>query len=392
MEYPARNNIPDEEIDNGALVLLLLRESSTWEELCERYANADPAQLSTNTNTLTLLKKLLELRDLGLIRFEDETTSEGMKPRGPILETGLSSALRSAFGGISLDDLASISRQSNGMAVVPIFGRPRRLSAEHRMDVFVLMPFKARLEAVYARHMKKMADELGLRMLRADELISPRPFMEKVWDGICAAQLVIADCTDRNPNVFYEIGIAHTVGRKVLLITRSDKDIPSDIKHFDYIHYNYDPEGVEELIGKLRTFLQGHFTSGLRTAQYDKVAGSFTEPVTNAAVSRTIRCSGVVTGLQPGLSLWLAVEAGGFVWPKESVVLPDATNNWSGPIFEDGVTEQFAVSLFVADANADRRIREWLEAGRRTGTYAELRGIPGARRLARIDGLRLTRQ
>jgi hypothetical protein len=216
--------------------------------------------------------------------------------------------------------------------------------------------------------------------------------MEKVWDGIAGAQLIIADCTERNPNVFYEIGIAHTVGRKVLLITRSDKDIPSDIKHFDYIHYNYDPEGVEGLIGRLRTFLQGHFTSGLRSVQYDKVAGSFNEPVANGVVSRTIRCSGDVSGLQPGLSLWLAVEAGGFVWPKESIVLPDATNRWSGPIFEDGVTEQFAVSLFVADANADRRIREWLEAGRRTGSYAELRGIPGARRLARVDGLRLSRQ
>ena len=73
-------------------------------------------------------------------------------------------------------------------------------------------------------------------------------------------------------------------------------------------------------------------------------------------------------------------------------MLPDATSKWPGPTFEDGVTEQFAVSLFVADANADGRIREWLEAGRRTGSYAEWRGNPGARRLARVDGLRLSRQ
>ena len=82
-----------------------------------------------------------------------------------------------------------------------------------------------------------------------------------------------------------------------------------------------------------------------------------------------------MTGLQPGLNLWLAVEVGGLVW--------------SVPIFEDGVTEQFAVSLYVADARADRRIKDWLEAGRRAGKYSELRGIPGARRLARVEGLRL---
>ena len=83
--------------------------------------------------------------------------------------------------------------------------------------------------------------------------------MQKVWDGICAADLVLADCTEKNPNVFYEVGIAHTIGKKVVLITRSEKDIPSDIKHFDYIPYIYDPEGVEVLLGRLRKFLKSHF-------------------------------------------------------------------------------------------------------------------------------------
>ncbi len=83
--------------------------------------------------------------------------------------------------------------------------------------------------------------------------------MEKVWDGICAAQLILADCTQKNPNVFYEIGMAHTVGKKVVLITRWEKDIPSDIKHYDYIPYVYDPEGAHQLIEKLRTFVKAHF-------------------------------------------------------------------------------------------------------------------------------------
>ena len=281
-----------------------------------------------------------------------------------------------------------ISRHSKGMAVAPVFGRPRQ--PEEKIDVFVLMPFNAKMEKVYTNHIKKMGEELGVTIRRADEIFSPRPFMEKVWDGICAAQLILADCTEKNPNVFYEIGMAHTVGKKVVLITRSDKDIPSDIKHFDYIHYVYDPEGVEKLIQKLRTFFSSHFKSAARTDAYDKVAGGFTEPRPNDVVGRTIQCSGVVTGLQPGLSLWLAVEAGNFLWPKESKVLPDAASRWSVPVFEDGMTDEFAVSLYVTDAIADRRIRDWLDAGQRTGKFTELRGIPGARRLARVDGLRLS--
>jgi hypothetical protein len=390
MDYPVKNDIPYEQIANGALLLQLLRESPTWEVLCQRYAYADPAQLRVNTNTFTLLKKLHEMRELGLIDFDEEETSEGKKPVGVIRETGLWSTIREALGGMSLGEAAMISRHSKGMAVVPVFGRPQDLPPDQPLDIFILMPFKAKLEAVYTRHLKRMAEELGLSMLRADELFSPRPFMEKVWDGICAAQLIVADCTERNPNVFYEIGMAHTVGKKVLLITRSSRDIPSDIQHFDYIQYDYDPEGVEVLIQKLRTFFSAHFKSAARTDAYDKVAGSFTEPRPNDVVGRTIRCSGVVTGLQPGLSLWLAVEAGDFLWPKEGKVLPDSTNRWSVPVFQDGMIDEFAVSLYVTDADADRRISDWLETGRRTGRYTELRGIPGARRLARVDGLRLS--
>lgn len=258
MKYPIKDNIPYEEIENGALILLLLRESKTWEELCGRYAYADPAQLITNTATMDLLKKLFDMRDRGLISFEDEETQDGKKPVGEIKETGLWSKIRVALGGLSLSEVAMLSRHSKGMAVVPVFGRPRQ--PEEKIDVFVLMPFNAKMEKVYTQHIKKIGEELGVTIRRADDIFSPRPFMEKVWDGICAAQLILADCTQKNPNVFYEIGMAHAVGKKVVLITRSEKDIPSDIKHFDYISYVYDPEGTDRLIEKLRTFIKSHFT------------------------------------------------------------------------------------------------------------------------------------
>lgn len=257
MDYPIKNNISYEEIENGALILLLLKESKTWEELCGRYAYAKPTQLKNNTTTMTLLKKLFDMRDLGLISFEDEDTIEGKRPAGEIKETDLWPKIRVAFGGMSLSEVAMLSRHSKGMAVAPVFGRPNNI--KERIDVFVLMPFNAKMGKVYTHHIKKLGDELGLNIRRADEIFSPRPFMEKVWDGICAAQLILADCTQKNANVFYEIGIAHAVGKKVVLITRSGKDIPSDIKHFDYIPYVYDPEGTDQLIEKLRTFIKSHF-------------------------------------------------------------------------------------------------------------------------------------
>ena len=246
-------NIPHEKSENGALILLLLRDCKTWDELCARFAYATPPDLETNTTAMALYAKLVKMRELQLVDFK-ERIEDGKKTIGGIEVTDLWPRIQIAFGGMSLSEAALISRQSGGMAVIPEFGRPRQ--PEHKADVFVLMPFKARLEKVYTEHIKKLGGELGVVIQRADDIFSPQPFMQKVWDGICAARLVIADCTEKNPNVFYEIGIAHTVGKKVVLITRSENDIPSDIRHFEYINYVYDPEGVQRLIEKLTAFIK----------------------------------------------------------------------------------------------------------------------------------------
>lgn len=139
--------------------------------------------------------------------------------------------------------------------------------------------------------------------------------------------------------------------------------------------------------GVVVTWLLGR-PAAVRNETYDQVTGSFDEPKLNALVGRTIHCSGVVSGMQPGLSLWLAIEVGNLVWPKEGKVLPD-DGNWTATIFEDGATDKFSLALFVADKAADQRIKDWLDAGRRIGEYAEWKDIRGARRLARVDGLRL---
>jgi hypothetical protein len=265
MDYPAKYDIPYEGIDNGALILLILRECDTWEELCKRYAFADAGELATNTCAMALRNKLFKMRDLGLLDFAEDVVGGEKKPVGKIQETALWTKVRSAMGGMSLDDAAMISRHSNGMAVTPVFGRPRQQDKE--TDIFVLMPFNTKLQNVYTEHIKRLGEELGLTIRRADHDYSPTPFMDKVWSGICGARLVIADCTERNPNVFYEIGIAHTVGKQVVLITRSEEDIPSDIKHYDFIPYIYDPEGIQTLVEKLRTFITQYFKLSTATAE-----------------------------------------------------------------------------------------------------------------------------
>lgn len=124
MQYPLKKEIPYEEIENGALILLLLRECKTWEELCSRYAYTEPAQITTNTNTMMLLNKLFAMRDLGLLGFAEQVTESGRMPVGEIKETDLCSKIRVAFGGMSLFEVAMIPR--GWPSSLCLGGRPRR--------------------------------------------------------------------------------------------------------------------------------------------------------------------------------------------------------------------------------------------------------------------------
>jgi nucleoside 2-deoxyribosyltransferase len=65
--------------------------------------------------------------------------------------------------------------------------------------------------------------------------------MQSVWESVNRARLIIADMTERNPNVFYELGIAHTLGKPVIMITQSMDYVPFDLKHLRCIVYDYKP-------------------------------------------------------------------------------------------------------------------------------------------------------
>lgn len=110
---------------------------------------------------------------------------------------------------------------------------------------FVLMPFKPELKPVYEDHIRKVVTGLGLECQRADDLFRPTVIIEDIWESINRARVIVADLTGKNPNVFYEVGVAHTLGKDVILITQSIKDVPFDLHHVRHIRYEYTPRGME---------------------------------------------------------------------------------------------------------------------------------------------------
>ena len=153
--------------------------------------------------------------------------------------------------GISLTTLAETKRS---LAVDPYFGLPRNLI--NPPDLFVLMSFSLQLKPVYDDHIVKIATSLGLSAKRADDFFTAHAVGDDIWAGICRSRAVIADCTERNANVFYEIGLAHAVGKPVVLITQAADDVPFDLKAIRYIEYSYTPPGMRVFEEKLHKTLQ----------------------------------------------------------------------------------------------------------------------------------------
>ena len=121
----------------------------------------------------------------------------------------------------------------DGIVVKPAWGRLGE--GEHAADVFVVMPFREDLKTFTRIKSRRWREDLNLTVKRADDVFSADAVMSVVWDGICGARAIVADCTDRNANVFYEIGLAYVVGKPVLFITQNSDDVPFDIAQFKYL-------------------------------------------------------------------------------------------------------------------------------------------------------------
>lgn len=131
----------------------------------------------------------------------------------------------------------------------------RTMRKERGGGCFVLMPFKDSLRAVFDDHIVKVCNELGITVTRADQIFSAEPLMEDVRDAVLTARYIVADLTDSNPNVFYELGICHALGKKVILVTQS-AEVPFDVRHIRHIRYEYTPRGMQTFETALRETLQ----------------------------------------------------------------------------------------------------------------------------------------
>lgn len=103
--------------------------------------------------------------------------------------------------------------------------------------VFVVMPFAPEWGDVYELGIRPACEAAGAHCSRVDEQIFLESILERIYVQIERADMVVAEMTGRNPNVLYETGYAHGMGKPVVLLTRSTEDIPFDLRHYPHIVY-----------------------------------------------------------------------------------------------------------------------------------------------------------
>jgi hypothetical protein len=122
---------------------------------------------------------------------------------------------------------------------------------------FVLMPFSEDFDDIYNYGIKESCKAAGTYCERVDEQIYQNTILERIYTQIAKADLIIADMTGRNPNVFYEVGFAHALNKPTILLTQNTDDIPFDLKNYPHIIYSKKISVIrEDLTKRLLWFKQ----------------------------------------------------------------------------------------------------------------------------------------
>lgn len=140
------------------------------------------------------------------------------------------------------------------MNVNPIFGQPNK-NVQFESDIFMITPFRDGYNDIYQRVIVPTIQDLNLTIKRGDEFNSVNgQIMGEVWAALNACRLVIVETTEINANVYYELGIAHTLGKPAILITQGKEieDFPFDIRHLRFTVYETTDDGLTALEQNLR--------------------------------------------------------------------------------------------------------------------------------------------
>lgn len=220
----------------GSQIDLKVREVSTSGTTittiveCKSYNRPVGVEIVISFANLVYLLKQRDLIDRGLIvstnGFTRQAREAGKEHKIDLLELA------------DLEQKAVGSRTQVVEEEVAFEGGKRPGAAGHRPHAFVVMSFSQENEDIYILGIREVAERMNFVVERADSIEHNEDIVDIIREKIQNCDVVIADTTGRNPNVLYEIGLAHGMQKTTILIARKGEKIPFDIQAVNHILYD----------------------------------------------------------------------------------------------------------------------------------------------------------
>ncbi len=114
----------------------------------------------------------------------------------------------------------------------------KKKATSKKGQCFAIMPFGGWFDEYYTKVFVPAIKEAGLDPCRADDLYRPSTIVADIWTYTNKAKLIIADLSGKNPNVFYELGLAHALAKPAILVVESIDDVPFDLRALRVLEYD----------------------------------------------------------------------------------------------------------------------------------------------------------
>lgn len=122
---------------------------------------------------------------------------------------------------------------------------------------FVIMPFAPDFDEIYNLFIADALSEAGFEVFKADDMKSQQNILQDIVSAIINSNLIVADLTDSNPNVYYELGIAHALRKPVILLTQAIDDLPFDLRSYRVVSYDTHFAAIKSARGELILLAKG---------------------------------------------------------------------------------------------------------------------------------------
>ena len=123
-------------------------------------------------------------------------------------------------------------------------------------QAFVVMQFGEPYDSLYSEVIKPGSEGAGFKVERADDVHQPGVILQDIVTSLIESDVIIAEITPPNPNVFYEIGFAHAMNKPTILLAERGRELPFDIRSYRCIFYDDRIRGKRGVETALRKHLE----------------------------------------------------------------------------------------------------------------------------------------